>query len=65
MLEDSEGLDDRTRQWLDFIRRLIHYALRAGNVIDIDELAEPQFVARVTGLPLEQVQQLQAQIAAR
>ena len=110
-LEDCEGLDDHSQQWLDFIRSLLHYALRAGNVVDIDELieethrlpkpigetfmtiaeqleargeargkaealkitalnllkegAEAQFVARVTALPLEQVQQLQAQIAAR
>jgi len=43
-----------------------HCALRAGNVTALNLLKEgtdPQFVARMTDLPLEQVLQLQAQLS--
>jgi len=103
-LHDCEGLDDHSQQWLDFIRALLHYAIGAGNVSDIDHLVEeshrlpepigetfmtiaeqleargeakglshtacnllkegtdPQFVAKVTGLSLNKVWELQKEM---
>ena len=109
-LRDCQALDNHSQQWLDFIRTLLNYALKAGNVADIDTLiteshqlpqpigetfmtiaeqleargeargeakgkaeglkttarnllkegTDPQFVAKVTGLSLEAIEQLQA-----
>jgi predicted transposase YdaD len=40
LLQDCEGLDDHSNQWLDFIRTLLHYAIGTGNVIDLEQLVE-------------------------
>ena len=106
-LRDCQALDNHSQQWLDFIRTLLNYTLKAGNVADIETLvaesyrlpqpigetfmtiaeqleargeakgkaeglkttarnllkegSDPQFVARVTGLSQDVVEQLHAE----
>lgn len=116
-LRDCQALDNHSQQWLDFIRTLLNYTLKAGNVADIETLvaesyrlpqpigetfmtiaeqleargeargeakgkaegkaeglkttarnllkegSDPQFVARVTGLSRDVVEQLHAELS--